>query len=229
MSSNLTDALSEAALKLRDLHEIALKHFSEAIKAFEDLDQDLAEETINRSSIPDNIHYEIEDSIFRATSRFSPDGIELRRLTAYLHTSISLKRIARYARKISETISLCDGLDHFKELESIPYLADIARAALDISMTAVLEGDITEIDSLEKLEAQSDHEITCMFDEISEFLKSRRDISTLAMCYIIVGRYCERAADEAINIAEAAVYLVKGEREKLGQVYKDAEEDEYLH
>jgi phosphate uptake regulator len=228
MSSSLAQALAQTTDRLRALHKLAMQQFSISIKAFEDLDQDLADETAGKADIPEGVYYEIEEAVFNAIAEYSPDGEDLRRLTAFLHAAISLARIARYARKISETVGVCDGLDHFKELESIPYLAEIANSALEISMNAVLEGDLSEIDSLEKLEAQSDHEITCMFDEISEFLQTRRDISTLAMCYVIVGRYCERAADEAISIAEAAVYMVKNKREKLGQVYKDADEEEYL-
>lgn len=228
MPSKLEHAMSEVSEKIVELHQMTMHHFNESIKAFEDLDQERAENVQNLSAQPEDLHHMIEDIIFGAIVKHSPEDADLRKLVAYLYTSISLKRLGRYARKISETVNLCDGLDHFKELESIPYLSEIAAAALDISLKSVLEGDLSEIDSLEKLEAQSDHEITCMFEEITEFLQARRDISTLAMCYVIVGRYCERAADEAINIAEAAVYMVKGVREKLGQVYKDADEDEYL-
>ena len=87
-------------------------------------------------------------------------------------------------------------------------------------MRAVLEEDLGEIGELEKLEAQSDSETADMFKEIVEFLGRYRDISTMAMYYIIVGRYFERAADQAINIAESAVYLVNGERKKLGKAYE---------
>jgi phosphate transport system protein len=59
-----------------------------------------------------------------------------------------------------------------------------------------------------------------MFQEIAEYLSKRRDISTIAMLYVIVGRYFERATDQAINIAESAVYLVTGERKKLGLAYE---------
>ncbi len=59
-----------------------------------------------------------------------------------------------------------------------------------------------------------------MFKEIVEFLGRYHDISTMAMYYIIVGRYLERAADQAINIAESAVYLVEGKRKKLGKAYQ---------
>ena len=63
-----------------------------------------------------------------------------------------------------------------------------------------------------------------MFQEIATHLNTRRDISNVAMLYVIVGRYFERAADQAINIAESAVFLVTGERKKLGYAYKGVDD-----
>jgi phosphate uptake regulator len=45
------------------------------------------------------------------------------------------------------------------------------------------------------------------------------------MFYIIVGRYFERAADQAFSIAERATYMVTGERKKLGLAYKGSAPD----
>lgn len=228
MSTPLETETRSISDKLRTMLEVVMSRFTEAIESFEDLDQERAESTADEHDESERLHREIEDAVFKATSKYSPTGEELRRLMAYLYTSISLRRVSRYARKISETVALCDGLDHFKELESIPYLSDIARAALETSLRALLQSDLSEIDELEKLEAQSDHELSDMFDEIADYLRQRKDIGTLAMCYMIVGRYCERAADEAIVIAEAAVYLVEGEHRKLGQAYKGADEEELI-
>lgn len=106
-------------------------------------------------------------------------------------------------------------------MESLPYMAELAKDCLDISIRAILEEDLSEIDQLEELEAKSDKETEDMFAEIVEFLRERTDIIQMSMMYIIVGRYFERAADQAFSIAERAVYMVKGERVKLGLAYKE--------
>jgi phosphate uptake regulator len=99
-------------------------------------------------------------------------------------------------------------------------LADLAIKTLDIAMAGITEEDLSQIDELEKLEAASDKETSEMFEEIAEYLRKRKDIEKMAMFYVIVGRYCERAADQAFQIAEKAVYMVTGERKKLGLAYK---------
>ncbi|MHA1936373.1 MAG: PhoU domain-containing protein, partial [Candidatus Thorarchaeota archaeon] len=92
---------------------------------------------------------------------------------------------------------------------------------LAIAMNATIKRDLSKIDELEKMEAESDRETEEMFQEITEYLRKRTDITKMAMFYVIVGRYCERAADHAFSIAERAVYMVTGKRKKLGLAYKD--------
>ena len=189
------------------------------MKAFEDIDADLAAEAGAVSDKVEQLHHLVEGLVFEAVSNHQPKELDLRRLVAYRNASESLHKIGRYSKKIVDIVELCEGLDHFKELVSLPYLTELAVTALGVSMKALIESDLTEIDELEKLEALSDREAADMFEEIAGYLNKRRDISELAMFYIIVGRYCERAADQAIIIAESASYMITGNRVKLGIAY----------
>ena len=220
MNTNLEPITSEIVRHLKKLHSLVSAVLKQSMKVFEDLDSEMADEGLKKAIDVENLHFTIEDMAFGAITTYQPTEKDLRRLIAYIHTSGHLKNIGRYASKIMEIVSTSQDLDHFKDLESLPYLSELANSALSISMRAVLEEDLGEIGELEKLEAQSDSETADMFKEIVEFLGRYRDISTMAMYYIIVGRYFERAADQAINIAESAVYLVNGERKKLGKAYE---------
>jgi phosphate transport system protein len=211
---------SDIAQHLKTLHSLVTTALNEAMKAFEDIDVDLAAEAGEVSDRAEKMHHLVESLVFEVVSTHQPEERDLRKLIAYRNTSDALHKIGRYAGKIVAIVELLEGLDHFKELVSLPYLAELANSAIDASMRMVLEEDLSEIDELEKLEAQSDSEAADMFEEIAGYLNKRRDISELAMFYVIVGRYFERSADEAIAIAESASYLINGERVKLGLVYK---------
>ena len=224
MNSSLESVNSEITAHIEKLHELVTTSLSQAIQVFEDLDIETAEQNMETAHVIESLHHTIEDMAFGAITGFCPTDIDLRRLVAYIHTSTSLHRVGRFAYKVMEIVTLSDDLDHFKDLVTLPYLSEIATTAISVSIRAVLEEDLSEIDELEKLEAQSDNEATEMFQEIATHLRNRRDISNIAMLYVIVGRYFERAADQAINIAESAVYLVSGERKKLGFAYKGVED-----
>jgi len=224
MNTDLDSDVAKIVEHLTKLHSLVTSAFKQAMKAFEDLDVESAAEAGTYSSQVEDVHHLVEDLVFDTVAKCQPEKEDLRKLITYSNTSNCLHKIGRYAGKIVRIVELCEELDHFKELESLPYLAELALSAIDLSMRSVLDEDLSEIGELEKLEAQSDAETVEMFEEIAEYLNRRRDISELAMYYIIVGRYCERAADQAIRIAESATYMITGERKTLGLVYKEESE-----
>jgi len=224
MNPSLELVNAEIVAHLKKLQKLVTNTLSQSMKVFEDLDIEAAEQNMETAQDIEILHHTIEDMAFGAITGYSPIDKDLRRLVAYIHTSSGLHSVGRYAYKIMEIVTLSDGLDHFKDLDTLPYLSEIASTAISVSVKAVIEEDLSEIGELEKLEAQSDNEATEMFQEIATYLNNRRDISNIAMLYVIVGRYFERAADQAIRIAESAVYLVSGERKKLGLAYKGVDD-----
>jgi phosphate transport system protein len=220
MGTQLEYHLEAIKKKLESLHAIAAKSLLESMNAFKALDKEIAANVKALSSDIDELSEKIEASVLETIGRRQPVATDLRRLAVYLQTAHSLHRIGRYSYKIAHIVYLCEGLEHFKELESLPFLAELAIKTLDIAMKGVIERDLTRLDELEKLESDSDRETSAMFEEIVGFLRERDDIEKMALFYIIVGRYCERAADQAFWIAEKAVYMVTGKRMKLGLAYK---------
>lgn len=220
MTAEIELIVSDLSERLRTLHRHVTNALVQSMKAFEDLDEECATRAEIITEDIDKIHASIEDTIYDAIANHQPTDFNLRQLVAFVQTSGSLHRVGRYANKIVEIVRMSQDLEHFKELESLPYLTELAETSLDIAMRAILESDLSELDELEKLEAQSDIETADMFEEIADFLTRKRDISEIAMYYIIVGRYCERAADHALSIAEAAHYMITGERKKLGLAHE---------
>ncbi|MGY5873415.1 MAG: PhoU domain-containing protein [Candidatus Thorarchaeota archaeon] len=220
MSRQLEFYLDGINKKARILTDMATSAFIDSMKAFKDLDQDLAADVRHRSQEIEEQAQRIEENVFETIARRQPVARDLRDLATYLQVSHHLYRVGRYAYKIAHIVRLCEGMEHFKELISLPHLADLAKQTIDIAMKGVLDKDLSGIDELEKLEAESDKETSEMFEEIAEYLRKRKDIETMAMYYVIIGRYCERAADHAFSIAERAVFMVTGERTQLGIAYK---------
>ena len=220
MSRQLEFYLKGINKKVRELSNLTTTAFIMSMQAFKDLDQELATEVRQRSEEIEEKSRVIEENVFETIARRQPVAKDLRELATYLQVAQHLYRVGRYAYKIAHITRLCVGMEHFKELISLPHLADLAKQTIDIAMKGVLDRDLSGIGELEKLEAESDKETSDMFEEITEYLRTRNDITTMAMYYVIIGRYCERAADHAFSIAERAVFMVKGERTKLGLAYK---------
>jgi phosphate transport system protein len=220
MAKQLEFYLEAINQRTRELSELSTSALIDAMEAFKELNQDIASEVRERTREIEERAEGIEANVFETIARRQPVAKDLRELATYLSVAHHLYRVGRYAYKIAHIVRLCEGKEHFKELISLPLLAKLAKQTIDIAMRGVLDRDLSGIGELEKLEADSDRETSEMFEEIVEYLRKRNDIEEMAMFYIIIGRYCERAADHAFSIAERAVFMVKGERAKLGLAYK---------
>ena len=110
--------------RARELTELATGSFIDAMKAFEKLDQELASEVRERTYTVEDMAQRIEENVFETIARRQPVAKDLRELATYLQVSHHLYRIGRYAYKIAHIVRLCEGKEHFKELVSLPHLAD---------------------------------------------------------------------------------------------------------
>lgn len=220
MKTQLEFYLEEIEKRIKRLHELSEKALLESMDAFNTLNQELAANVKELAGDIEELSEKIEENIMETIGRRQPVAIDLRRLAVYLQTSHNLYRIGRYSYKVAHIVYLSKDLEHFKKLESLPYLAELAKKTLDIAMKGIIDGDLSQIDELEKLEYESDRETSEMFEEITMFLRERDDIEEMALFYVIIARYYERAADQAFQIAEKAFYMVTGKRKKLGLAYK---------
>ncbi len=222
MRTQLEFYMEEIKNRVARMYELASHAFMMSIEAFKELDVEMAREVQRTSDEIEELGIKIEDNVFETIVRRQPVARDLRALGSYNFVSLHLYRVGRYAYKVAHIVKLASQheLSHYKKLESIPYMAGLAKKTLDIAMHALLEGDLSQIDELEKLEASSDKETVAMFEEIVEYLKKMTGITTMSLFYVIVGRYCERAADHAFSIAERAIYVHTGKRRKLGLAYK---------
>ncbi len=224
MASQLERHIGLITERLQQLFELCSKALLDAMDAFATLDEHDAKRVKHSTDAIEELADKIESNVFETIARRQPVASDLRKLATYLQVSHHLYRVGRYAYKIAHIVTLAQGLEHYKELESLPRMANMAVEMLRIAMDAILTGDLSRIDELEKIEAESDRETEEMFQEITDFLRKRRDIVRMSMLYVIVGRYFERAADHAFSIAERAVYMVTGKKTKLGLAYKKGRE-----
>jgi phosphate uptake regulator len=143
MNSTLEEAKIEIKSLLESLFKTVTDALSQSMQAFEDLDGALANRITANFQDVENSHHRVEDLCFNSIAIFQPRDAELRRFIAYVTSSNGLHNVGRFATKIGEIVTLCEGLDHFKDLETLPYLAELASTALNISIRAVLDENLT--------------------------------------------------------------------------------------
>ncbi|MFW9850745.1 MAG: phosphate uptake regulator PhoU, partial [Candidatus Thorarchaeota archaeon] len=140
--------LEEIKKSLDNLFSDSVNLLMEAMTAFKELDQEKASQIKKDSGKVTELSDKVERDVFETIARRQPVARDLRMLATYLQVSHCLYRVGRYAYKVAHITKMCEDSTHYKELISLPYLADLACQTLEIARKAVIEEDLSCIDEL---------------------------------------------------------------------------------
>jgi phosphate transport system protein len=102
-----------------------------------------------------------------------------------------------------------------KPLVDIPRMAVLAQKMLKDSIDAYVHLDVNLAEQVGKDDDPVDALYSQIFRELLTYMMEDPETITQATHLIFVGRYLERIADHAQNIAEWVVFLVTGVRRKF--------------
>jgi phosphate transport system protein len=183
-----------------------------AVKSFEKLDQDIADQVIKIDEEMYVLNIAVEKQCLEIIALQSPVAKDLRTIGTYLKVITDFDRIGRYARDIAEVTHHSADKAHFKPLVSIPHIAEMASKMVDLSVQAFLEMDTRLVQEVFDTEDRVDSLYDEIFREVITYMMEDSKKIGIGINYMLVARYLERIADHAVNISERVVYMVTGER-----------------
>jgi phosphate transport system protein len=179
---------------------------------------DILHEVIEEDEpIVNGLDIEIDKLCTQIAALYQPEAKYLRMVLMMLKTNYDLERIGDHAVNIAQ--SAVEILPYnFKEVE--PIIQQTADAALKMLQDG-LNAFIREDETLAKEVCRRDDEVDKLRDEcvrqFTQFIKERPEMSALFAHLTRIVRSLERVADLATNIAEYALFVIKGEIIKHGQ------------
>lgn len=183
------------------------------LSTFED---SLFDKIISKDDYIDNLKTTIENSCFSSLNRLEKENVEeINRVRATHVICINLERIADFSVNIANQVlfvrkrQIWESYDYptmcrtiIEAMERIPFhLRDI-----DIGEALAICKSEHEIDRLYKLH----------FDRILEEMRQGENIETY-ITIIFIFRYLERIGDSLLNIGEAILFSIMGEKIKIKQ------------
>ena len=198
---------------VKEMSNLALNALKKGVESFEKLDQTLAAKVIAEDDKMDELDDKIETEIVRAIARFQPVATDIRLLSVHFKVITDLRRIGRYGYDMALLTQRMEGLKHFKKLIKLPEMARMAERMT----THALDGlfDEKAESPLKKL-LEDDDLVDAMMEELFRELVTYTSEDpgrfTVAMYYLLSGRYLERAEDHAVSIGYYAHYLKTGQR-----------------
>jgi phosphate transport system protein len=181
-----------------------------SIQALVDRNARLASQVIEGDAAVNNFDVEIDETCIRLLALQSPAAGDLRFITTAMKISTELERIGDLAENICERVVELNEEPQLKPYIDIPRMASWAlqmvHECLDafVLSNAVLARKVcADDDFIDNLTHQ-------LFRELLSFMIENPETTSRAIRLTFIGKYLERIADHATNIAELVIYMVEG-------------------
>lgn len=205
------EELHDLKVKVRAMAGAAQAMFETSVQAIVDNDPDRLDGVIALDDKVDDHYLELEQRIHDALIRETPVATDLRFLTAVLHISLHLERIADIAVNIAKIGLSVTGLPRSGVVViTLKEMGGIALKMIEASMDAFARRDLQLCLELPKMDDPVDRLNRGMLEEILPMSDDRRMLEW-GMQMHVVSRQIERVADHCVDIAEQTAYLVTGE------------------
>jgi phosphate transport system protein len=181
-----------------------------ALRALTERDPDLATRIIENDHRVNTLDVEIDEECLRLLALHQPAAGDLRFVTTAMKISTELERMSDLAENIAERAIELNEEPQLKPYIDIPRMANwtmrMVKESLDafVNRDAVLARKVcADDDFVDELTEQ-------LFRELLSFMLENPQTITRAIRLTFIGKYIERIADHATNVAELVVYLVEG-------------------
>ncbi len=183
----------------------------QAMKSFSERRPELGRATIEQDSQIDALELEIDELCLQLLARRQPMASDLRFITTSLKLVTDLERIGDLAVNISErAVELCNETPSPGQA-SIPRIATVAQAMLHDALDAFVAGDAGKAEAVIERDRIVDAYYAQLFPELVTTMMMDPALVHCSTKVLSTGKYLERIADHATNIAEMVVFMVRGQ------------------
>lgn len=198
--------------ELLAMGELVAAAIDDAVTSLANQDLELARKVIAGDDVIDNLEISIEDKCMVLIARQQPMARDLRIISTGLKITTDLERMGDHAYDIANVTLRIAGQPLIKPLVDIPRMAEMAQKMLYDSLEAYTRMDIALAEQVCLADDAVDDLYQQVFRELLTYMMEDPKTIGQATQLIFVGRYLERIADHATNIAEWVIYLVTGQR-----------------
>src|SRR5215470_16820857 len=210
MQRHIDQELADLKSQILRMGGLVESQIEGSIKALVDRNADLASRIIERDTLVNTMDVEIDENCMRLLALQAPAASDLRFVTTAMKISTELERMSDLAENISERAIELNEEPQLKPYIDIPRMANwtmtMVRECLDAfvrSDAALARKVCADDDFVDNLQHQ-------LFRELLSFMIENPATISRAIRLTFIGKYIERIADHATNIAELVVYMVEG-------------------
>jgi phosphate transport system protein len=183
----------------------------QAMRAFLDQNSRLARDTIDADRLVDQLELEIDEACLRVLARRQPVASDLRFITSTLKLVTDLERIGDLCVNIAERVLELGNESLSQTGSPIPRIAEAAHSMLHDALDAFVARDANKAEEVLARDKIVDAYYAQLFPELVARMMADPNVIYRSTRLLSIGKYLERLADHATNIAEMVVFMVKGQ------------------
>lgn len=197
-----------------------------AMEALVRQDAALAQQVIAMDDTADEMDLRIEQQCMRLLALQQPMSRDLRIIGTALKIITDLERIGDYAVDIAKTARRLAAEPFFGSLTLLERMASAAEWMVRHCIRAYVDHDLKLVQEVVARDDEVDDGYDRLFTELLARMEQDPSVIRQATWLLHVGRFLERIADHAVNVAERVYYIETGRLEQLARSHKTEEATE---
>jgi phosphate transport system protein len=215
LSTQFDAELAGVSTRVMEMGGLVESQVSNAIRALSDFNGELATQVIRTEEQVNRLEMEIDRDLSDIIARRQPTARDLRLLIAISKTIANLERAGDEAHRVARTVIrlLEAGMPSRMRLPvgDLNYESELAVNSLRKALDAFARLDTVQALDVLKHDGQIDQEFEGLLRKLITFMMEDPRTITASIDLIFVAKAVERVGDHAKNLAEAVIYVVKGE------------------
>ena len=196
---------------------------SVAMEALLKQDPRLSRHVIEMDDTADLMDLQIEHTCLRLLALQQPMSRDLRIIGTGFKVITDLERIGDYAVDVAKTARRLSAESYLMPLADLQRMATATEWMVRESIHAYVEHDLDLVDQVIARDDEVDDCYDRLFTDLLNRMERDPHIIRQATWLLHVGRFLERIADHAVNVAERVYYVETGELKQLSKSHQSAE------
>ncbi len=196
---------------ISEMGGLAEAQITDAIKALQQRDSELAEKVIAADKKLDKFEADVEKMTIQMIALRAPIANDLREIFSALKISSMLERIGDYAKNVAKRSLVLAKSEAVKPAVIVPQMTLLIREMLKDVLDAYIDRDSEKALAVWQRDKAVDDLYNSLFRELLTYMMENPKLITPSAHLLFIAKNIERIGDHTTNIAEIVYFLVEGE------------------
>jgi phosphate transport system protein len=215
ISSRFDADLRDVSTRVLEMGGLAESQVAQAVYALSNFSEETANQVLVNEERVNQMEVEIDAELQRIIAMRQPTAVDLRLLIAVSKAIANLERVGDEAARIARTVQrlMHSGVSSRLRVpvSDLGFAADLATAQLRKALDAFARLDVQQALEVLKQDNQIDEEFDGLLRKLITYMMEDPRTISASIDLVFVAKAIERVGDHGKNLAEAVIYVVKGE------------------